>query len=358
MTVHRSSRARVSALVELLGPGPWTRDQLLAAGWERGQIQRAAASGILVRLRRGIYAVPTATSAGEQLAIPFDSRLARMRAVATSLDRASAFSHDTAAHAHDQWNPHPPTPLLHTTIAGQSDRQDAGLVVHGTPLPEEFVTVVSGVRVTTVARTAADLARGGDLPAALVAMDGALRLLLDRRVPQLKRRLRDGTVPTAEVEAARALLTQAAEPMRGWAGSRTIVAGIAHADPASASPFESWSRGWMLTVGLPRPELNAPVFGASGRRYFGDFVWREHRLIGEADGVAKYGATAREIRAALSAERQRQNDLEVAGWRFVRWVTGDPGAHVVARISRALYLEPRVPARMLETSAEFRASGQ
>jgi hypothetical protein len=146
--------------------------------------------------------------------------------------------------------------------------------------------------------------------------------------------------------------------MRGWPGARTVTAGIQHADPASASPFESWSRGWMVAVALPRPELNVPVVGRSGRRYFGDFVWREQGVVGEADGVGKYGATGREIRSALSAERERQNDLEDAGWRVVRWVTGDPGAQVIARISRALYLEPRFPARVHGNEAQIRASGQ
>ena len=107
----------------------------------------------------------------------------------------------------------------------------------------------------------------------------------------------------------------------------------------------------MIAVGLPRPELNVPAFGASGRRYFGDFVWREHGAIGEADGVGKYGATGREIRAALSGERERQTDLEEAGWRVVRWVTGDPGAEIVARVSRTLYLGPRRPARTLGLEA-------
>jgi hypothetical protein len=147
------------------------------------------------------------------------------------------------------------------------------------------------------------------------------------------------------------MLSAAADPMRGWSGARTLQAGIRHADPASASPFESWSRGWMVAVGLPSPELNVRVLGAAGRRYFGDFVWREHGVIGEADGVAKYGATSAEIRAALRGERERQADLEAAGWRVVRWVTGDPGARLVARISRALYLEPRFPARTLGKEA-------
>jgi hypothetical protein len=351
MGLHRSSVERVDLLIESIGPGPWARAQVLSAGWSPDQLERAVQRGTLVRIRRGIYAVPPPVAAARQLVIPFDSRLARMRAVSSALDSAAAFSHDSAAGAHGLWNPHPPSGLLHVTIPGQSDRQDAGLLVHGTPLPEEFVAVVDGVRVTTVARTAADLARRGDLPAALVVMDSALRHVLRRHVPDLESRLRSGTLPRRDVDEARSRLLAAGAPMRGWPGSRTVFAGIAHADPASASPFESWSRGWMIAVGLPSPELNVPVLGASGRRYFGDFVWREHGLIGEADGVAKYGATSAEIRAALRGERERQADLEAAGWRVVRWVTGDPGARLVARISRALYLEPRFPARTLGKEA-------
>ncbi len=58
-----------------------------------------------------------------------------VRRVVGRPDSAGAFSHDSAAHAHVLWNPHPPSPLLHVTIPGQSDRQDDGLLVHGTALP-------------------------------------------------------------------------------------------------------------------------------------------------------------------------------------------------------------------------------
>lgn len=94
-----------------------------------------------------------------------------------------------------------------------------------------------------------------------------------------------------------------------------------------------------------------PVFGGSGRTYYGDFVWRRHRLIGEADGVGKYGDTAAAIRQALRAERARQADLEAGGWRVARWVTGDPGRSVVARVGRALYLEAAPAARILGLEA-------
>ena len=352
MGAHRSSSARTSALVEDLGPGPWARAQILATGWSVGQLERAVLRGDLTRLRRGLYDLPPSEGVARQLAIPFDTRLARMRALARGLDARAAFSHDSAAHALGLWTPRQPGPVVHVTIPGSPDRLDAGLRVHSTALTDEFVTVVEGIRVTTVARTAADLARAGDLPAALVAMDGALRRLLSREIPDLDRRLRAGTVPRTDVARARSDLVHAAAPMRGWPGARTLAAAVAHADPASASPFESWSRGWMMAVGLPRPELNVAVTGASGRRWFGDFVWRERGLIGEADGVGKYGTTALEIRGALRAERERQADLEASGWRLVRWVTGDPGAQVVARLSRALYLDDaRFPARILGKEA-------
>ncbi len=358
MGVHRSSLDRVAALVESLGPGPWVREQLVTAGWSAGQLERAVARGSLVRLRRGLYAVARTDEIAQQLSIPFDLRLAKMRAVARSLDPSATFSHDSAAHAHCLWNPRPPSPLMHVTIPGQSEREDAGVHVHSSALPAAFVTVVDGIRVTTVPRTAVDIARVGDLPAALVVMDGALRHLLSRRIPNLDRRLRAGAVATTDVEAARALLSDAFSVVSGWPGSRTVLAGIALADPASESPFESWSRGWMAAVGLPRPELNVTLLGSSGRSYVGDFVWRERGLVGEADGIGKYGTTGAEIRAALRSERDRQADLEAAGWRFVRWATGDPGAHVVARIGRALYLGPGFTAPISGIEAGMRGPGR
>ena len=76
--------------------------------------------------------------------------------------------------------------------------------------------------------------------------------------------------------------------------------------------------------------------GASGRFYFGDFVWRGRRLIGEADGLGEYGGAEREIRAALAAERHRQRDLEDAGWKVHRWDTREAPKTWLARLHRAL----------------------
>jgi hypothetical protein len=336
---HHQSRQKLAHLLDALGPGPWDREQLRARGWSDGQLERAVARGDLVRVRRGLYVVRDAAAVAHQLAIPYDAYRARLTGFARSLPGTAVFSHSSAAYLSGLWDPFPRSPMVHVTEPGRSGRADGVLRVHGAALPPEHVTVVGGLRCTSVPRTAADLARAGDLPAALVVMDGAVRCLLGRRTPGLTRRLRAGTVSAAAIEEARAELARVGEVVGRWPGGRTVLAGIAAADPRSESPFESWSRGWMLTVGLPRPALNAVVLGRSGRRYLGDFVWRDHGLIGEADGVGKYGSTGPEIRAALRDERARQADLEAAGWRVVRWVTGDAGAQIVGRIGRALYLD-------------------
>jgi hypothetical protein len=339
MGTHRTSIDRVARLVEEHGPGPWTGEELRAAGWSRGQLERAVARGDLVRIRRDLYEHRSARTA-EQLALPYDYYRARMRGLARALPGEAAFSHTSAAYVHGMWNPWAPSSVVHATRPGSTGRSDGVLRLHGAALTPEEVTTVDGLRVTTVARTAVDLSRKGDLPAALVVMDSAVRVLMSGDGRALSRRLRDGVVPAAEVHAASARLRDAADAIEGRPGWRTVAAALRVADPRSESPFESWSRGWMVAVDLPAPLLNAAVHGASGRRYFGDFVWPGHRVIGESDGVGKYGRTAAEIRAALRAERERQADLEAAGWRLVRWVTGDAGAQIVGRVSRALYLGP------------------
>lgn len=344
MGTHRESHQKIAVLVAALGPGPWDRDQLRSHGWSDGQVERAVARGDVLRVRRGLYVVRDPEGVAQQLAIPYDSYRARLAGFARSLSETSAFSHSSAAHLLDMWDPFPRSPLVHVTEAGRSGRTDGVLRVHGASLPHDHVTVVEGLRCTTAPRTAVDLAGGGDLPAALVVMDSAMRILVGRRIPDLTRRLRAGSVDRSAIEAARDELRDAGEFVRLWPGGRTVAAAISAADARSESPFESWSRGWMLAVGLPAPELNQVVHGRSGRSYVGDFVWAEERVIGEADGVGKYGRTGTEIRAALRAERERQSDLEADGWRVVRWVTGDRGAQIVARVSRALYLDARSPA--------------
>jgi hypothetical protein len=327
---------RIAELVHGLGAGPWRREQILALGWSPKQLERAVFGGGLVRLRRGLYAVPSIGLGPDA----YRTELSRVRGIMASLSADAVLSHDSAARLHGMWTPGLRGPLVHVTVPGQAEREDAALRVHASRLPAQFVTTVKGLRVTTVARTAVDLARGRDLPQALVAIDGAWRTSVAAQLPDSSTRLRERTVPDAVLAPFGAELLDAFAVVWSWPGSRVVRTAIDLAEPASESAYESWSRGWMEVVGLPRPVVNAEVYGRSGRRYFGDFVWRSRRVIGEADGVGKYGETPDAMRARLRAERERQDDLEAAGWSFVRWVTGEPARVVMARVARTLYLGP------------------
>lgn len=342
MAAYRVTRERVERAERALGPGPWAGADLRRLGWSARQLEAAVRTGALSRVRRGVYrAAPLASGAhGGHDAVS----LGQIRATLAGLSGRAVASHDSAATCHQLWCPGKPSSVVHATIPGQPERQAVGLRVHASRLPEEFVTDVDGIRVTTIARSAIDLARGRSFSDALVAVDGAWRRLVHDQRPLAKDELRARTVPEVVLSGTRDELEAAFAVTWSWPGTRVVRAALDLADPVSESPFESWSRGWIVRAGLPAFEVNGEVVGASGRVYFGDFVWRSSRLIGEADGVGKYGETPLEIRAAMRAERERQADLEAAGWTFVRWMSGSSGRNIAARLGNALDL-PRVTPR-------------
>ena len=49
-----------------------------------------------------------------------------------------------------------------------------------------------------------------------------------------------------------------------------------------------------------------------------DFLWPEHRTIGEFDGRLKYDDPAR-----LWDEKRREDSMRAIGYRFVRWTWAD-----------------------------------
>jgi hypothetical protein len=208
--------------------------------------------------------------------------------------------------------------------------------IHRSRLPQSLVTTRYGLPVTTVARTAVDIARGHRLPEALVALDGAARLIAIEECDLSPAALRDRARRAAVAGHAVERLREAYESVRRWPGSVVVRDGLELVELASESPFESRSRGWMLLAGLPRPVVGLEVRGRSGRRYFADFAWPERLVLGEADGTGKYGATGHEVTTSLRAERTRQRDLEDAGWTFVRWDTTERWRTVIGRLERVL----------------------
>ena len=96
------------------------------------------------------------------------------------------------------------------------------------------------------------------------------------------------------------------------AGTRAIKAVLtkhrAIGAPIPASLLERRLRAIVAAYDLPRPEINH-------RSDHGelDVIWREEKLIVECDGFATHGT-----RRAFEADRARDRELVVAGWRVVR----------------------------------------
>lgn len=171
-----------------------------------------------------------------------------------------------------------------------------------------------GLRLSTPARTVADLCRVLPLDHAVAAADSALRQQL---VPLEV--LRHGLLPAL-----------------GSGASRLRAVGRLM-DPRSESVLESLLRVLLAVSGLPEPVPQYEVRDGSGRQVARvDLCWPGLRLVVEADGFAFHSD-----RGSYRRDRARSNELERLGWRVLRFtwedVVGRP-ASVVALVADCLRL--------------------
>jgi hypothetical protein len=194
-----------------------------------------------------------------------------------------------------------------------------GCVLHTSPLRPADVVTLDGMRVTSLARTVADLARTLPLDQAVAAGDAALRRGL----------------PVPEVLAV-------LESCRGWPGVGQARRTAGLLDARSESVGESYSRVRMHEADLPVPVPQYEVYDDRGQLVGrADFGWEEQRVLGEFDGRVKYGRLLRPgqtVEEVVYREKLREDALRDLGWRVVRWTWADvfPGHVLVSRLSRAL----------------------
>jgi hypothetical protein len=331
----RQTHASIDAVARLtadLGPGPWRLRDVRATGWTDAAVRAAMAAGRVVRPRRGVVALPGASDTDPRHDI---------RAALLVAGPYAVVSHDSAVRWHELWQPRLMSPLVHLTVPGEPGRVDRGVRIHRSALPAELVTTTHGWPVTTLARTAADAARGRPLIDAAALVDSAARRILEVDHGFSPRGLRETEHREHRRDLVVAALNEAAESVAGWPGSRVLQRAIALVEPLSESAFETWSRVWIHASALPRPEVAFAVQGASGRWYYSDFGWPEHGVLGEADGIGKYGTDPAHVARALRAERLRQRDLEDADWTVMRWDSAEPPRSVLRRLRTALVGEDR-----------------
>lgn len=227
---------------------------------------------------------------------------------------------ETAGLVHDLPVPDPiiqpdGMPIVNIGRLGSSNRLD-WLRVHGLPTMPPWVNR-DQLRVTTIERTAIDVARIRDQQVGLAVMDAAMRRAIvgDATALTARQLLADDAL----IAEARLRFRAVVRGLTGYRGVARARFALANASPLSESVLESRSRLRMLIRQVPPPELGQSVVGADGRTYWVDFLWRGERIIGEADGLLKYDDDP----LALRREKLRQEALERAGYRVIRWTWAD-----------------------------------
>jgi very-short-patch-repair endonuclease len=280
--------------------GVIARRQLIAAGASRGAIRHRLERKRLHPVHRQVYAV------GHPRLLPY----ARYMAAVLACDRGTVLSHRHAAALLG----------LLTTGSGRIEvttpRLGAGprpvIAVHRTrSLPPAETTTCERIPCTTFARTLVDLA--GCEP------ERRLRRALEQ---SLVLRLFD-------LRAMNDALGRAC----GRAGTGTLRRLLAEA--ADEPPF---TRGELERIFLElvrRAKLPLPVVNGLVLTWEVDFHWPDHKLIVEADSRGFHAHAL-----AFQRDRQRDLDLELAGW------------HVLRVAWRQVVDEPERVTRLLRTRLE------
>ncbi len=280
------------------------------------ELFRARRDGDLERVRRGSYALP------EKMDDP--SRHRRLAAATFPLlAEGSVLSHATAAVIHGLPISGEHLGRVWVTRSG-SGHGRRGPVVHlrRSPLIASDVATVDGLAVTSLARTAVDVAREWPFEWGVVACDAVLARGVSRDE-----------------------LAEVAGRTRRWPGGRRAWTAVRFADPESGSPAESLSRVQIERLGFPTPTTQFRVVLSGLVVATTDFGWEDERLVGECDGRVKYGELLRPGESAADAvmrEKRREERIRQAGFWIVRWgwrEANDP-AELGRILRRAFELAP------------------
>jgi Protein of unknown function (DUF559) len=243
-------------------------------------IQRRVRTGRLIPLHRGVFAV------GHHAVGALGRRWAAVLALGDDAFLSHASAADVLGIRADR------SAVVHVSVRGRGGRKrHAGIRVHRPrALPDDEVTTLRGLPITTAARTLLDLAGIG-----------------------LKGRALEAALNHAELDArldfAELHRLLARYPRRP--GTRSLKAQL----EAYRGPVDVRSRLERLVyelcdrAGLPRPLVNTVIEGKVR-----DFHWPHRRLVVEADSYRWHRTPS-----ALNDDRERDVELTLAGYTVLRF---------------------------------------
>jgi hypothetical protein len=318
-------RAALRLMIDSEADTPvWRRDDLLVAGVSDSTQSAMLRRDLLVRLRHGIY---VASPLLEQA----DSR-ARHR-----IDLAAAM----AACSEPVWAAGPsaallrrmPMPVdvptrLHLLRAGRQDlRSLTEASRHRLVIPAT----------STLSLRDAEAHAGPDVEGipcvdwSSAAVTSGIHVPHEWRVALFDSALWDGRTTVDELAAT-------VERWRHLGGSRELLEALALARPGAQTVLETLSRLALMAEGLPEPELQVEFRDDQGLIGRVDMWWPGLRVIGEADGLLKYGSADDVV-----AEKIREDRLRALGFIVVRWTW------------REILTSPATVARRLRAAARLAA---
>lgn len=270
--------------------GVVTRRQLLELGVNKGQIDYRVNRGEWTVVKRGVY----------QVAAPRDRR-DLLRRVVAAWER-SVVSHETAAELHDI--PFVERGRIVVSHHSRTTHHFPGIEVRRThDLDAWHVTKVDEMPVTTIARTVVDLAatRGVRLVGAIVD-----RLVTDDRVDLV------------EVAAVHGAVARRGKP--GTQTLRVVLDARLEGRSRGESELEQRGRRLLGSAGVPLPRSEFPIPWNPARRF--DDAYPDLRIAIEWDSRRYHGQLA-----AFEADRARDRDAALHGWRVVRFTWDDVHNH-------------------------------
>jgi very-short-patch-repair endonuclease/predicted transcriptional regulator of viral defense system len=266
--------------------GVVARRQMAAIGLTLSMLKSRVASGQLVRLHHGVYAV-----GHDRL-----RREGRWLAAVLAAGDGAVLSHRDAAALHGL-RPPGNHARWEVTTTGRASSTRRIRVFRTTSLDADDVTSTDGIPVTSVARTLVDLAAAVSQAQLTKALNEAER----QRVFDLgaieralgRTRNRNGTGYAAMQHALEELQAIGAHVTRSELEDRFLALLDAH--------------------DLPRPLTNHWIDTVEV-----DACWPQRRLAVELDGWGTHAT-----RRAFQDDRERANDLTAAGWTLLRFTWAD-----------------------------------
>ncbi|HEY0904074.1 MAG TPA: hypothetical protein VGE14_09320 [Marmoricola sp.] len=294
------------------------RREALEHGYSDDDLQHHLRAGLIVRARHGSYTFADVWAGADELA----QHRMRAHAVMRSHHTRLALSHTSAAVEHGLRLFNPDLRRVHVTCLGKPiGRTTKDIVYHEGACSDDELTVVDSVLCVKPVRAGLEAAALTDVRGGLVILDSIIDLDL-------------GTLDDIRVGFER---------LSGVPYSRKLQITVRLARSGANSMGESLSRHLMWSEHVPEPVLQFEVRDERGKLIgVTDFAWPEYGVLGEFDGMSKYGRLRREGETpgqAVEREKTREDALrEETGWLMVRMIWAElfrPGA-TAAKIRRQL----------------------